>query len=40
MTCLFAPSFASRRAVSIYPSLHRAMVADYDWESLSSIVLM
>ncbi|MFC3192284.1 hypothetical protein ACFOJF_25810 [Pseudocitrobacter faecalis] len=32
--------FASRRAVSIYPSLHRAMVADYDWESLSSIVLM
>ncbi|MFP1456011.1 hypothetical protein ACLB1O_32170 [Escherichia coli] len=22
------------------PSLHRAMVADYDWESLSSIVLM
>ncbi|WP_179212699.1 hypothetical protein [Escherichia coli] len=24
----------------LYPSLHRAMVADYDWESLSSIVLM
>ncbi|HIH6747708.1 TPA: hypothetical protein ACYRKN_004232 [Enterobacter hormaechei] len=38
--CQRREPFASRRAVSIYPSLHRAMVADYDWESLSSIVLM